>query len=241
MNAVRARRQAGFTVLEVLITLAILGVFLVAVTTTQSSTLQTSSQQSGLANRLRDLQDAGGYVADRLRQSILVSTDLSVNGAACQITASGAGAPCFAVLASDMRQVGSTPQYQPNVYMYLAYRLVPRSNVSTAEKADDTWADANTFALVEYRSTICAPTASVTCSPGTVPTTIPASIANMTANVLLDFITLDAVGGGTFTPFAYDAASKQFTLTLRQEQLEFGRSMYTPSNDAYTITVQRRN
>ena len=234
-------RTAGFTLVELLTSLAILGIMLAALTSVEFSTMKASSELTVQADQVRSLQDLSGYLGDRLRASRDVSTSTTVNGAPCTLTPASGDTPCFALLVAEARQVGTTVQYDPNTYLYLAYRLVPRSQLTTADKGADSWADSNTFAVVESRSVVCQPDPAITTIPPctTPPSSLPANFNTSTPNVLMDYGTLDATSG-SFAPFAYSATG-QFTLLLRQKRLVRGSVKYSPSSAPLQLVVQRRN
>lgn len=240
------RRTPGFTLVEVLIVLAILGIILVAVMNVQVGMMRDSARVTGQANRLQELEDASNYVADRLKGASVVSTSLTVNGESCTI--SSTTSPCFGVLTREFRDVSGSTPVRPNAYLYLVYRLVPRSTPAEGERVTDTWADSNTLALVEYRKLACAPTGQAdnlsgavpACTTTTTPTTVPPTLAGAEMNVIMDRTTVDAVSG-TFTPFAYTASTRKFEIKLRVKEREQGTVRYAPGNGPLTLIVQHRN
>lgn len=250
-------RLQAFTLVELLVAMAIFGILIAALVSLEASTVSAADTVIGQANRTRTLQEASSYLGARLRAAKLVSTSLSVNGQSCSLTPPAGSLPCFAVLVSEARPVGGTAPYQDNAYSYLIFRLIPRSALATADKAANSWADTNTLALTQSQVLICEPvsapctTDSPATAPGvTIPTALPASL-NITPStaathtldqVVADMATLDLTpGSGTFVPFTYTALSRQFTLQFRQKTSERGRVRYTPSGEPYRLTIQRRN
>ncbi|CAM3680721.1 hypothetical protein DESA109040_19730 [Deinococcus saxicola] len=244
--------SAGFTLVELLVTMALLSIMLVALSAVQSSTMQASNQIAGEASRLQALQDATGYVGDRVRAASALSPSLTVDGSACSLTPAVGGLPCFAVLVGEIRQTGATAQYGANAYLYLVYRLVARTQLASADRTPNIWADANTFALVESRQLICAPDAAPvlpcaavsTAGFTVVPTSVPPAITTTATNVLMDYATLDQ-NPGTFTAFSNTASTVdmpgQLVLRFRQKQRQQGEIIYTPRTGPFELTVQRRN
>ncbi|MDB5045982.1 MAG: prepilin-type N-terminal cleavage/methylation protein, partial [Deinococcus sp.] len=245
---------AGFTLVELLVAMALLSIMLVALGAVESSTMKASNEITGEASRLQALQDAAGYVGDRVRAASVLSTSLSVNGSACDLTPAAGNLPCFAVLVGEVRQIGANAQYDANAYLYLVYRLVARTQLASADRTPSTWADANTYALVESRQLVCAPNAAapvLPCAATTVtgvstaiPTSIPTSITTTATNVLMDYATLDQ-NPGTFTAFSNTASTTsapgQLVLRFRQKQQQRGQTIYTPRSGPFELTVQRRN
>ena len=248
-------RTAGFTLMELVIAMGLLSVVLLAIGTLQGSMFTSFVSLNGSAARGRELQDASGYLADRLHSASAVSTALTVNGVACQITPPVSVNPCFALLIPETRQVGAVAQYSANVWMYVVYMYVPRASLPPADRPVDAWADANAGGLLEYRTVICQPNAVVsnvsgTCSTdGTstggmvpVPKTIPVAITGMTPYVVMDSATTDQLpAAGAFQPFAYDPLTSKFTLNLRAKTYTGGKVMYTPASGPLVVTAVRRN
>ncbi|MFD1732336.1 type II secretion system protein J [Deinococcus malanensis] len=137
--------NAGLTLVEVLVALALMGTIFALLTSWQASTLNLSARTAALSHSLAELNDTSGYLGDRLRAAVRVrvaTANLSVNGAACTNVT-----PCLAIV---------VPEYDPGGmtrYHLHTYRLEARSRVSPADKVTDSWAEANVQVLREYRST----------------------------------------------------------------------------------------
>ncbi|CAM3602093.1 prepilin-type N-terminal cleavage/methylation domain-containing protein [Deinococcus frigens] len=253
----KKRLADGLTLIELLVGLLVFGILLAALLSLETATVTGANTAALQAARIRNLQEASSYLAARLRAARLVSTDLSVNDQACSLTPPAGTLPCFAILVGETRTVGGVTQYQDNAYSYLVYRLIPRLQLTAADRAPDTWADSNTYALTQSQVLLCEPTATscTTAVPATppsvaIPTVMPTALAITPAvtathtldQVVADMSTLDLTpGSGTFTPFAYNAASRQFTLRFRQKTNERGTVRYTPASEPYLLHIQRRN
>lgn len=247
----------GFTLIELLVVMAILSIMLLAITQMQGTTLAASNTLVGQANRMRELQEASGYLSDRIRSARAIQTDpsLTINGGLCMM--SSTTAPCFAALVGEVR-AGSTAVYGANVYMYVVYKMIPRSEVPAVDRKEDEWADTgtNTMSLVEYRQVVCEPQAypagsttpgqCTTVSPAptgyvTIPTSVPLVLPtlgnSMTMNVILDYATLDDASGA-FTPFA---TGDIFTIKLRAKNRVNNNVRYTPISGPFTLKVKPRN
>ncbi|AFZ67481.1 prepilin-type N-terminal cleavage/methylation domain-containing protein [Deinococcus peraridilitoris] len=230
--------RSGLTLAELLVALAVLGVLCAALLALEGSVLRSSAQVSAQAARLRELQEASTYVADRVRAARDLRTDLSVNGSPCTVYPAPGGRPCFALLvpSAELGQAIDT-------YAYRVYRVEPRTSLNPADRVNDAWADAHTFVLREYRAYACGP-ASVTtagaCTPASIPAGVPAVLTNTQPFLVMDGLTFDGPAGA-FTPFAYDPASRVLTLRLRVGRREAGRVLFTPPSGYQELRVQLRN
>lgn len=129
--------RRGFTLLEILVALAVLGIFTAALLAFTQGTLGANRMARKQAQLLEELKDAAGYLADTLQEAQAVASGASVNGSACQTPT------CLAALLPDPTNPGQCA--------LRAYRLESRSQVGEDYKAPDPWADGNTYILREYR------------------------------------------------------------------------------------------
>lgn len=127
--------RKGFTLLEILVAIAVLGIFTAALLSFMEGTLAANRTARVQAQLMEELKDAAGYLADTLQEAKAVLTSAQVNGQACTPPS------CLAVLVPD---TGTNCALR-------AYRLEDRSAVDEDYKAPDPWADANTRMLREYR------------------------------------------------------------------------------------------
>jgi len=126
--------RRGFTLLEILVALAVLAIFTAALLAFTQGTLTANRVARKQAQLLEELKDAAGYLADTLQEAQRVLSSATVNGRGCQPPT------CLAVLLPE----GGTCALR-------AYRLEARSGVGDDYKSPDPWADANTRMLREYR------------------------------------------------------------------------------------------
>jgi prepilin-type N-terminal cleavage/methylation domain-containing protein len=126
--------RRGFTLLEILVALAVLAIFTTALLAFTQGTLTANRVARRQAQLLEELKDAAGYLADTLQEAQRVLSSATVNGRGCQPPT------CLAVLLPE----GGTCALR-------AYRLEARSGVGDDYKSPDPWADANTRVLREYR------------------------------------------------------------------------------------------
>jgi prepilin-type N-terminal cleavage/methylation domain-containing protein len=128
--------KRGFTLLEILVALAVLAIFTTALLAFTQGTLTANRVARKQAQLLEELKDAAGYLADTLQEAQRVLSSATVNGSGCEPST------CLAVLLPE----GGTCALR-------AYRLEARSAVGDDYKSPDPWADANTRMLREYRLT----------------------------------------------------------------------------------------
>jgi prepilin-type N-terminal cleavage/methylation domain-containing protein len=126
--------KRGFTLLEILVALAVLAIFTTALLAFTQGTLTANRVARKQAQLLEELKDAAGYLADTLQGAQRVLSSATVNGSACQPPT------CLAVLLPE-----------DGACALRAYRLEARSDVGDDYKSPDPWADANTRMLREYR------------------------------------------------------------------------------------------
>ena len=129
--------RRGFTLLEILVALAVLAIFTTALLAFTQGTLTANCVARKQAQLLEELKDAAGYLADTLQEAQRVLSSATVNGSGCQPPT------CLAVL---LPEPGGACALR-------AYRLEARSGVGDDYKSPDPWADANTRMLREYRRT----------------------------------------------------------------------------------------
>jgi len=129
--------RRGFTLLEILVALAVLAIFTTALLAFTQGTLTANRVARKQAQLLEELKDAAGYLADTLQEAQRVLSSATVNGSGCQPPT------CLAVL---LPEPGGACALR-------AYRLEARSAVGDDYKSPDPWADANTRMLREYRRT----------------------------------------------------------------------------------------
>ncbi|BDG19405.1 hypothetical protein TthSNM11_16080 [Thermus thermophilus] len=129
--------RRGFTLLEILVAMAVLAIFTTALLAFTQGTLAANRAARKQAQLLDELKDAAGYLADTLQEAQAVASGATVNGTACQPPT------CLAALLPDSNN--------SDLCALRAYRLEPRSTLGPDYKAPDPWADANTYVLREYR------------------------------------------------------------------------------------------
>jgi prepilin-type N-terminal cleavage/methylation domain-containing protein len=129
--------RRGFTLLEILVALAVLAIFTTALLAFTQGTLTANRVARKQAQLLEELKEAAGYLADTLQGAQRVLSSATINESDCQPPT------CLAVL---LPEPGGTCALR-------AYKLEARSGVGGDYKSPDPWADANTRMLREYRLT----------------------------------------------------------------------------------------
>ena len=241
----RGRENSGFTLVELLIAMAISGVIIMAVLSWQLSSTDASIRSNALVQSLSELNDLTGYVGDRVRSAHAIRLDgFTVNSA----TASNAGkcdstTPCLGILVLDEKYDSSTGNTE-KVWKRIIYRMEKRSDWSStdANKTKNDWADKDEnkiMILREYRSTCKVGEAG--CDPIAFKdgfSTLPA-FSNMQPSLVADFLTSTDQAGTAIVPFAKTGSAVE--LKFQYKQPVQGKATYLPRTGPYTLTVQARN
>lgn len=245
-------REAGFTLVELLVGMAILAVLLAAVFSFQQSTTEYATTQNNQATRLQTVNDIAGYVGDRLRAAggIAPSSMSLPNGTAAGTseTCSATGTrPCLAALlpvVEDARGAAAcTPAVAPGRvvgWTLTVYRYVPRAELeSTLRGPDNATLDQKAYGLVEIRLNDPSRPPPVAGTCGTRQST-PAAISQYTQVAARNLIT-DQAAVGSAAPFEVDTALKTVTLRVQTVTAQGTKLTYTPSAAPYKLTVNTRN
>ena len=230
------RRTTGLSLVELLLAMAIVGIVLSALLSLTVGTTRVMQTTSSTADVLRDLSDVTGYIGDNIRRARHVLPTATVNGESCAVTAA---LPCFALVIGDIEGTGN----DINRYRFAAYRVVPRVSLPATFKADDAWADANTYAIVELRTVLCAP-GPTPCSSATQLT--GTTITGAESFLVFDGLSLTTAGlvtGTTQPPFTHVPDSNRVTVRLRAVQRIRGEVRHSPAlpSAAHELEVVKRN
>lgn len=227
----------GFTIVELLVATAVLGILLSALIFFTTSTLRFSQIARSQSDFIQELSDVTGYIGDNIRRAALVSTDgtVSVNGNSCDI--SDTDNPCIVLVVPEDTGAGGGLNY-----LLLAYRVEPRTALPDAQRTDNAWADDNTKIIREYRTTLCNGCALAAVAGG--GTLNNPNVTGATELFVLDLLALNDDGtvlGSGDLPFRYDAATGEMTLTLRLQDRVRSQVRTYPQDAPYTLSVFRRN
>jgi prepilin-type N-terminal cleavage/methylation domain-containing protein len=221
--------RRGFTLLEILVALAVLAIFTTALLAFTQGTLTANRVARKQAQLLEELKDAAGYLADTLQeaQRVLSSAkikqneedqnkneeDQNKNEEDCQPPT------CLAVL---LPEPGGTCALR-------AYRLEARSAVGDDYKSPDPWANANTRMLREYRL------GGQSCSATTFSGAEPYVVLDLVDNDLVD-------NASTLAFFQVETSPTAVTLNIRLKAREAGRILFVPgAGQTYSLRVYPRN
>ena len=222
--------QAGFTLLELLIGMALLGLVLTVLLNIFTQGTQVSTQSSSRAEMQQEMLNAQQLIAGKLKEAwYIYPPGLTINMTGTPLTQRPAGGnnwvvgtdPVLAMVlpprttALSCATTPTSTSGPDGCYRFLAYYPVKRS-VWVTGTGTGSWrnpgADATngeTWILAEYRGTI-APGAG-----GSVPTTPPTVPTGNSANILSDYIAPTTATTGftttspinnTYTMFTYVAA-----------------------------------
>ncbi|MFC3833211.1 MULTISPECIES: PulJ/GspJ family protein [Deinococcus] len=237
-------RTDGFTLIEILVAMAIFAVVTIAALELQGSTTRLSGVQISQAQRLQTLSDTSGYLADQIRAGAGVYTGLSLpdglgGTSTCALTGTQ---PCLAVLVPVTQPLTCTADPSTIVAWRLhAFRYVPRTSLPATYKGN-TVHDADAYGLLEVRISDPANPAPAPGACGTEHATIPTSVAayqtssSAVTAPLADDLSIPA---GT-VPFAFDATTNVVTLRLQSASRTQGKLSLTPATP-YELKVKTRN
>lgn len=251
---------SGFTLIEMLIGLALMGVVLVAITTFYGQTAKLSSQAGSRADLQQDILSSQQLIAGRLRDAwYIYPTGQSFNLAGSGVnsrrnpitgmtTWTTGTHPILAVILPP-KNVGAGACVPANMtgrdfcYRFFAYYPVTRSEwVSTASNsASNPGADAlnsSAWVLAEYRAyfpATFAPTGALAAAP--VPPTT--GDANLLADYLLPATTAPTFNMFEYTPNTAGATIQGVTIRLVGSRNVSGKVMRlpTPTNQQYQLAV----
>ncbi|GHF56445.1 prepilin-type N-terminal cleavage/methylation domain-containing protein [Deinococcus metalli] len=238
------KRAAGFTLVELLVAMAIFAVVTIAALQLQGSSTQLSGAQISQAQRLQTLSDTSGYLADQIRAGAGVYTGQTLPdgvGGSSACTPSGAQ-PCVAVLVPVTQPLTCTTDPSTVIAWRLhEFRYVPRSSLPAAYKGGGLQ-DGDAYGLLEVRISDPANPAPAPGVCGTEHATAPTSVAAYQTSTsyvvapLADDLTVTAGSA----PFAFDASTNIVTLRLQSASRTQGKLSLTPATP-YELQVKIRN
>lgn len=237
-------RTDGFTMVELLVAMAIFAVVTVAALELQGSSTRLSGVQISQAQRLQTLSDTSGYLADQIRAGAGVYSGLNLPdglGSISECALSGTQ-PCVALLVPVTQPLTCTSDPSAIIAWRLhAFRYVPRTVLPATYKGN-TVHDDDAYGLLEVRISDPANPAPAPGVCGTEHATVPTSVAAyqtsssyVTAPLADDL----SIPSGT-VPFAFDATTNIMTLRLQSASRTHGKVTLTPATP-YELKVKTRN
>ena len=229
-------KSKGFTLLEMLITLAIFSIVAGTLLYITQQFLKSSSATLHYSDTMSELNDASNYLANNIRRASKIIPSIEVNGEDCHLQVLPPELPCFGLIIPESRS-GS----EIDTYTFLAYRIDSRSDLQDRLKTEDVWADENTYIIREYRRVICTTLDSPSSPPFDFPCENPSSIARAQPYMVLEGLTLDAglVTGSGFEPFV--ASNNQLQLNLRLVKRHRAKERYFPRDNTASLSIHLRN
>lgn len=263
--------QAGFTLLELLVGMAILGVVMMALLNYFTQGTRISTQSSSRAESQQEILNAQQLIAGKLKEAWYVYP----SGQAIALTSTNAPIsrnpitdnqnwttgtyPMLAMILPPKNSSATCASSSDGCYRFLAYYPVKRS-VWVGGTASSSWrnpgpddTNGDTWILAEYRATMPS-----TFAPGTFPpTAVPTVPTTGEANILSDYIAPTVATPGfttasnTYTMFAYTTATwsgtsssyvNSVTINLATTRKIGGTTLRLPNaTDEYSITVYPTN
>ncbi|MEZ4630369.1 MAG: prepilin-type N-terminal cleavage/methylation domain-containing protein [Deinococcales bacterium] len=225
-------KPAAFTLVEVLVAMAIFAAVLAALLMFTQSTLRFSSQNRQNSNILREVSEASDYMGSSIRRASQIYSELSINSKVC--TLSGSDLPCFAIIVPD----STNNNGQIDRYLALVYRIEERTVLPSRLKNDDPWADEHTYIIREYRKILCETgDSNYPCGDER-----PNSISGAIPYFVLEGLSLDEdmkLTGTDLQVFVLEADG--ITLNFRLASKQRNEIIYAPSQGALELEVKQRN
>ncbi|KEF33276.1 hypothetical protein RDMS_13490 [Deinococcus sp. RL] len=243
-------RQAGLTLVELLVGMALMGIVLAALVAYFSQSGRVSAQSSTRAELQQEVLNAQQLIAGKLKEAWYVyPPGQTIAMTTSNLTKRPTGAGHTWTVGTDPIVAMVLPPETPGgAYRFLAYYPVQRA-LWVSGTATESWrnpgpdsANENTWVLAEYRGSI-APGAG-----GAPPATPPSVPTGNTANLLADYIapTIQTTGfttpSNTYTMFTYgqdaDGTVRSVTLNLAVARQSGGTLMRLPGpTGTYSTTV----
>ncbi|MFC5847075.1 PilW family protein [Deinococcus petrolearius] len=209
------RRGAGFTLLELLISMALIGIILAALFSFFSQSSNVSAQSSSRAELQQEVLNAQQLIAGKLKEAWYIypsGTTMTLGGS--NNTNNTRRNPLAPAASSQTWTTGTQPILAmilpPTTagttnYRFYAYYPVLRSvwiaatggtsAPTSSNPGSDTLNDSSTWILAEYRATVTV------ASPVAFPATPPTPPTTGDANLLVDYIAPTNTTGNTYTMF----------------------------------------
>lgn len=236
------QRNAGLSLVELLISMGVLGILLVAIVSLTSSFLTYSGRVSTINDRLSELNDAAGYIATNGRRAMavvgagavaggsLTSIDITDGTDTFTCSVPSADGPCVGFVVPVVDR--STTASDITGFDLLAYRVIPLSAWADDPGLAEGWNGADTPLMLEYRVSLCTG-----CST---PPSVPSTATAVQASMVIPDLFLEDAGGNPIAPFDVFLDTAQMTIRLRAAGSGESVDTRVPADGPLELTVVRR-
>ena len=257
-------REEGLTLIEVLVTLALIGIVMAALFNyfAQSSTVAT--QASGRAELQQEVLNAQQLIAGKVKEAWYVyPVGATITLTNTSLTRTPSGGATWTVGTDPILALILPPETTGGAYRFLAYYPVRRADW-VAGTSTETWrnpgSDADngsTWILAEYRGTLAGSVSGFN-PTSTTAFTPPAAPTGITPNILSDYVAPTTMTSGftttsnTYTMFQFSGAVTGptsttnpvtgVTVNLATTRKTIGTTLRLPNaTDEYSMTVYPLN
>ena len=231
------QRSLGFTLLELLIALGILGILISAIIAMTSGFLGYTRHVSVTNDRLIELNDVAGYVATNGRRAMQfiggsTTVDISIGGTTFTCSTNATDGPCVAMVVPIVDREAAGADIIG--FDLLAYRVVPLSDWDDDPGLPQGWNGPDTPLMLEYRAELCS-----SCS---VPPVVPNDVAADQVSLVLPNLFLEDNAGDAVAPFAIEGGSAESALRLGLRTRGSGQQDVTivPADEPLILTATKR-
>lgn len=232
----RGKATDGFTLLELLVATAIVGVLISGIVVLTGGFLRYSGRVSTINDRLAELSDASGYLATNVRGAMQVigaggtSVDITADGTTFTCSTTSADGPCVALVVPRVDR--STAASDIVGFNLLAYRVVPLSAWAGDPGLRPGWDGDDTPLMLEYRVDLCSG-----CST---PPVVPATVNAASSSLMIPDLFLQDNAGVAVQPFQVFLGTARMSITLRSRGVGREQDVTVPADGPMVLTVVRR-
>jgi prepilin-type N-terminal cleavage/methylation domain-containing protein len=232
------KSKHGFTLVETLLAIAILGIIASAVLAMTSGVLRFSRGVNVTNEQLADLNDAAGYLALNGRRAMRViggSDDIIIRYAGDTFTCStvSADGPCVALLVPVVNRNSGASDIVS--YELLAYRVMPISAWTDNPGFPEGWDGPDTPVMVEYRIPLACSSA---CNA--LPALPALANAGQASLVLPDLFMMDNSGNAVEPFILSSSVVLEITFNLRTRGSGQEAERRIPADGPVAVSVTRR-
>lgn len=252
----------GFTLVELILAMAIVGILIVAIVSLSGSVLGFSRRANTINTSLAELNDAAGYLATNIRRALRgtgcqsttgtsgakhdpevtcaaeSSIDITYGSSTFTCSTTSASGSCIALLVPVVDR--STVDTQIVGYQMLAYRVVPLSAWQGNPGIAEGWDGEDTPLMLEYRAAIACSGSCAVLPPR------PASITASSESLVISDLYLIDEDGDPIAPFsiATDPLTpdklQSATFRLRVRGTGAGLDSIIPNEETLVVTATSR-